>query len=99
MCAVPGCGASKQLDAPLRDGETMNSGKVRDRSGSMPFERQEIAGGSAVPSTTLVTLDENRSVSLAGIGRHLMYFGHEEPDGTVVLTPIVHREAPDVEPA
>ncbi|MGH3504799.1 MAG: hypothetical protein ACRDQA_28475 [Nocardioidaceae bacterium] len=36
---------------------------------------------------TLIELDDRRRVSLGKLGRHQRYLAHEEPDGTLVLTP------------
>ncbi len=36
---------------------------------------------------TLIELDDRRRVSLGKVGRHRRYLAHEEPDGTLVLTP------------
>jgi len=36
---------------------------------------------------TLIELDDRRRASLGKLGRHRRYLAHEEPDGTLVLTP------------
>lgn len=36
---------------------------------------------------TLIELDDRRRASLGRLGRHRRYLAHEEPDGTLVLTP------------
>lgn len=40
-------------------------------------------------SETLIELDERRRASLGKLGHHQRYLAHEEPDGTLVLTPAV----------
>lgn len=40
-------------------------------------------------SEILVELDDRRRVSLGKLGHHQRYLAHEDPDGTLILTPAV----------
>jgi antitoxin YefM len=52
-------------------------------------------GGTPVPTNegvvpdVLIETDERRRVSLGKLGWHRRYLAHDEPDGTIVLTPAV----------
>ncbi|MHB1911338.1 MAG: hypothetical protein ACYCTI_04700 [Acidimicrobiales bacterium] len=42
---------------------------------------------TADPSSVLIEVDSRKRVALGRLAHHGRYLAHEEPDGTVVLTP------------
>lgn len=53
----------------------------------MPVYPKWADGYHEVMVDTLLELDDRRRVSLGKLGHHQRYLAHEEPDGTLILTP------------